>query len=295
MDIKLIAYENVPCWYELSFWESETGPSVILRIHKDFIKSLKDHKMDLRNSFLIKSFQDKFKIASFSGDFNGDIGFGGVLKNIGEKDGFIGFEVKVPKIIKTTGTCNECKGTGNNGDSDISCGWCRGTGIGRSYDWSSAYAISASFTIVFGILFLGGCHQTSSSSVQLMEVRTTTENGMHGGSLYGHISIPLKEWIQSVGEAKIPEMVHAMETTYDTMMGKEDYHRFSFNAYARERGGFTTSCPGDACGLHPTDWNMSKGKGYEYSCHNVDTPAQQLTLLAGLAALHDRVRKEIKI
>lgn len=30
---------------------------------------------------------------------------------------------------------------------------------------------------------------------------------------------------------------------------------------------------------------------YEFSCNNIDTFAQQLTLLAGLAALHDKIRK----
>jgi hypothetical protein len=31
--------------------------------------------------------------------------------------------------------------------------------------------------------------------------------------------------------------------------------------------------------------------GFEFSCHNTDTPMQQLTILASLAALHDLVRK----
>ena len=48
-----------------------------------------------------------------------------------------------------------------------------------------------------------------------------------------------------------------------------------------------------ACGLNPSHDHMDIGQGYEFSCHNTDTPAQQLTLLAGLAALHDLVRKDM--
>lgn len=53
------------------------------------------------------------------------------------------------------------------------------------------------------------------------------------------------------------------------------------------------NCPGNACGIHPViHWEEGEN-GYKFSCHNVDTPMQQLTLLAGLATLHDKARQEM--
>ena len=54
-------------------------------------------------------------------------------------------------------------------------------------------------------------------------------------------------------------------------------------------------CPGNACGIHPTEVDLRYDLGgYEFSCHNVDSPAQQMALIVGLAALHDMARKEMK-
>ena len=58
-----------------------------------------------------------------------------------------------------------------------------------------------------------------------------------------------------------------------------------------KNGRLIMNCPGDACGIHPENWYEENDKGYEFNCHNVDSPMQQITLLAGLAALHDEARR----
>ncbi len=87
-----------------------------------------------------------------------------------------------------------------------------------------------------------------------------------------------------------------MKKCWDRLFGLKDYDKWSFRVSVGD-GFITIDCPGNACGIHP-DHNaglrIEKDEGYEFTCHNVDSPAQQLTLLAGLAALHDKARKEIK-
>jgi hypothetical protein len=58
------------------------------------------------------------------------------------------------------------------------------------------------------------------------------------------------------------------------------------------RGFFHLDCPGNACGLDPSDHPESLIKGYEFCPHNTDTPKQQLTLLTGLAAICTLAKKE---
>ncbi len=76
------------------------------------------------------------------------------------------------------------------------------------------------------------------------------------------------------------------------MWDSDSFSRHSFQADLKNGGGLCMSCPGDACGIHPSDWyDVGKESGYRFSCHNTDNYMQQLTLLSGLACLHDLARK----
>ena len=94
-------------------------------------------------------------------------------------------------------------------------------------------------------------------------------------------------------DTEIIEVRKAMIAVWKKMFGKlEAYDKYSFIAkVAYKDGWFNMSCPGDACGLHPAD-NMGtvSGRGYKFSCHNVDNPMQQIALLAGLAVLCDKAK-----
>ena len=90
-------------------------------------------------------------------------------------------------------------------------------------------------------------------------------------------------------------IVHVRVFVYMTVVRPQ--HDFRAGVFS-EFGWLNTDCPGNACGLNPSldaEYDMKKPcHGYKFSCHNVDTAAQQLTLLAGVAALHDKARQEIK-
>jgi len=295
MNIKSIIDENMPCWYELSFLETENVPSIIFRLHRDFVGYIKEKKIDFNNSFIAKSLKEEFELKDFLSDFDGDIGIGGVLKFLGVKDEFYEFETKVPKIKIDGGKCSSCDGLGERELFNDICPSCKGTGIGYIIDCEKIINFSASYTIMSGFLSGWGKENTSSSKLpQLFSLHTILRRGDHGSSLNGEISIPLKTWIMSSAKrgTEMPEVVSAMRKTYRKMMGPGDY--FSIYAYWDDSGHFYTQCPGNACGLCSADFT-EKGKGIKFNCHNVDLPEQQFTLIAGLAALHDRARKEIKI
>ena len=261
MKFRMITQENVPCWYELSFVEDKK-PAIILRVHKEFITNLSPIPKDAP---IIKLFMEEFKFRNFIGTFNKNFGFDDSFRRLGEKKNFVEFAVEIPKS-KTS--------------------------------WQSAYAISASFTVFTGLakfLKVG----TSAPFPQLMTIKTVTKEDMCGGSLSGEFSIPLVRWLVGLykknSEPIIPEIIEAMKIAYRYMVGLRRFDQFDFRArVAYEYGWLNISCPGNAAGLHPDDnaeFDMKRGLGYEFCSHNVDTPVQQITLLAGLATLHDQVRE----
>lgn len=296
MKFRRVFLENIPCWYELA-WQKKT-PAIILRVHKDFIKTVP--VLSEKNPLIGKLMKD-FQFSSFSGGFDRNFGFNntlfeGTFEYTGEKDEFTEFLIRIPKVkVKTHENCRYCGGSGYEEESDRECLHCDGTGIKYDYKWQPANAVSASFTIFFWLANHPDKEDTSAPFPQLMTVETITREGMHGGSLSGEISIPLRKWLISLGDGvNIPEMLQAMKKAYAQMLGVHNFDEFHFRVDVRENGGFIADCPGDACGVHPSSWYMQKEEGYEFSCHNVDNPVQQITLLSGLAALHDKARREIK-
>ncbi len=292
MDPIMIRYKDARCWYELLY--QENPPSIGLRIHKEFIES---NKIDFGKVPMVRYLAEKLRMSAFSGDFTRDIGFGGILKRKGEKDGFIKFMAEIPQVKKKTDKeCTDCKGTGKRKyDPDEKCSFCDGSGREWIIDWKEAYAISASFSVFTE--WLKFCEiETSSAYPQLLTVQTITEQDMHGGggSLSGDISISMHNWLKSLGErVELTGMVRAMKIAYDRMYGLSNSNQYRFNAYTAN-GRFIANCPGDACDLHPADWYENKGQGFKLSCHNVDTPMQQIMLLTALAVLHSMARKKIK-
>jgi len=294
-DIKILIRENIPCWYELS-WR-KTKPAVILRIHKDFIKNIES--IPKKNRWA-DGLREEFKFTSFTDSLNGNFGFDNAFIRKGETEEFVEFVVGIPKIRQKTGNpCPNCKGSGKDHFLERECSWCRGTKMEHKDDWRPVYAISASFTVFSQLSFFSE-KETSSSLIQLMTIQSLTRRGMHGGSISGHFSVPLCNWMDSLrerGESRIIEMVEAMQIVYKRMWGGFPFSRkYDFRASVDYEGGWlNTSCPGNACGLNPKHMGPKKGSGYEFSSHNVDTPAQQLEIIASLAALHDKARREIKI
>lgn len=293
--MKILIRENKPCLYELS-WKPRI-PAILFKIHKDVIEKKGSVSDDAP---IIRGLKERFNLKDFLTDFTGDFGFGGVFKNCGQDSEFIKFNIDIPIIESKDGKCDGCDGTGENKDLG-ECTYCDGSGDKFKYDWNLSYSISASFTVLLTFLYTIE-NEVESKLLQLLEVDTITSEGIHGGSLGGQFSIPLVNWLKKFKSSEdIPEIKKAMRRVYKHMFCNNiKYVGMDFRVgFGSSRNGrIIIDCPGDACGIHPAEVYCSdrdnEDIGYNFSCHNVDSPAQQLTLLVALAALHDRVRKEIK-
>lgn len=295
--MKILIRERISCWYELSFRKEK--PAIILRIHRDFIANTEPIR---QIAPIVKGFMKHFGFKRFNGSLAGNFGFDDSFVFNGIKGDFAEFAVNIPEVRKhTSKKCEYCNGSGRDRLLRDECFRCDGTGKEWFYDWKSVYAISASFTTIFHRMHFPD-KETSSFSPQLMIVSTVTQNDMHGGSLGGQYSIELCDWMRSLylrnnDRYEITEMVEAMKVAHRKMSGP---FRFGQEHYIRARiensnSWLNIDCPGDACGLHPGDgFGPQEGQGYEFACHNVDNPIQQITLLVGLAALHDKARREMK-
>jgi len=290
--MKMITHERVPCWYELSW--NEGLRILIVRVHENFLKKMR--KMAIGNAIAV-SFAKEFGFKKFENDPMKDFGFEGVLHNKGVSDGFMEYSILIPKVkIKTEENCHHCQGSGKRDQfPDEACLSCNGDGKERDYDYTAAYAISASLTLLF--IILDDDADTGADVPQLLTVRTMCVREAHGGSMSGSYSVDFVEWLSGFKENQsIPEMEKAMMLAYERMMTLRFESRASFRAFINDdRGWLNVSIPGDACGLNPSySMRCHENEGYDFSCHNVDTAVQQLTLLCGLAALHDRARHELK-
>jgi len=290
MNLKIVSADAIPCWYELS-WSKRLG--IILRVHLDFVNKIKRIP---RNSPIVRKHSGDFKFSKFSGDFGKDFGFNDSLKFLGEKNNFQEYIVPTPLVKKDTGKkCSSCNGLGTNEFDGDKCLFCKGTGRSLVYDYTEAFAVSATLTILFLLMRFPEI-ETSCSLLQLMTVQTISIAGPNGGSISGECNREVVDWIIKHGSNKAPAIVSAMRSVWKKMEGgiSSFYnHCFQVNL-SGDTGLFHICCPGDACEIGPncdSGFNVGEGEGYEFSPHNIDNPIQQLTLLASLAVLHDLVRK----
>ena len=288
--MKVLVLNILPCWWELSWYP--IIPAILLNVHDDYIAANGPIPTDHPNvGYLAK----ELELPPFSGDFGKDFGFGAQFRKIPSRNGFARFQIEIPRVRRQTGKrCPDCRGTGKDHLlAGRECFDCRGAGMEHVIDYSTANAISATFTLftMQAEYFQG---QTSAPFPQLLTVSTHTQPNMGGGSLHGMYGIPLCRFLCRLGErVRIPEMEQAMLTAYRYMLEPASYDtgNYDFRAQVERKGWLNVSCPGEACGLHPAH-ELVEGRGYEVTSHNVDSPAQQITLLAGLAALHDQARRE---
>ncbi len=293
--MKMLHRENIPCWYELSWRSSWRWPAIILRLHKDFLRDLPPMTTETP---IVAHYLEAYKEFPFQGSFDRDFGFNGALRFKGYSGGFVVFHGLLPAIKEWSDEpCLHCDGSGWEPSGSKRCYSCEGKGKDYTYNWDLLLPLSASLAFITQLLAYPE-KETSSGLSQLLEVQVLT-NRRSEGEIYavgGTYSVPLVRWMSSLGvHVKMSEMVEAMMIAYARMAGKGHLSVHRFRASIDSKGGWlNTDCPGDGCGLHPSDGSLEEGMGYEFSCHNVDSPVQQLTLLAGLAALHDRARREIQ-
>lgn len=162
-------------------------------------------------------------------------------------------------------------------------------------NWYSLYSICASLNFLSRVLVVAG-EGGGDIKPQLLELSLLTERGMNGSALSVKLARAFIPWIVSQAEyldqyqERHPLIVGPMKAAYEHMVWRESLGRFF--AFFRPPKWVNLSVPGNACGLDPEDYSTREPEvGYELLSHNVDTPIQQLSLLMGIAAMHDEARK----
>lgn len=285
--------EVVPCWYELSWrpGKAKDPPGIAIRLHEDLIRAQPRVKEDAP---IVLNLKAEFGLGDFHSSPEKELfGFDPApMHRASVTNGFVEFLLPMPAIERPTGKkCRECKGKGKKDDFD--CHYCRGDGIERKMSWDAAHAAAATVA-VFSVWTGWSDIETSASVPQLMEIHSGISRESH--PLSGSYGIPFMKWLSEfrVGE-EFDEAVYAMRETYGFFFGdNRNMWASCFSTRLLYLGYLVLDCPGDACGIHPNHHGNTPDHGCEFTCHNLDTAAQQLTLLAGLAALHDRARKEMK-
>jgi len=179
------------------------------------------------------------------------------------------------------------------------CLSCRGTGKEIEYRWKEITKTACTLDILTRCLH-GGIEinkLTSSKKNQLLSLSTIYREGPHGGSLDGEISPCFASWIETLGnEYRFEQTINNMKYAENKMFGldKEGFRMHEFDAFVRGKNRLCIGVPGDRTSIHPSGWYYEKDRGYEFSCHNVDNPAQQLELIIGLASICDKYREENK-
>lgn len=280
--MKLMQYDRISRKYHL-FW-SQNQNSIVIQIHKDcarFVKPIPVNSPWVRA--MSKTHDADGLFDSFCGDLSGEFfGFNQLIRKTCQSGDLIEFSVPVPEVKKEVGVCGECGGVGKRDELDVFF-YCKGSGRRYVYDWRTAYLTTSSLAILFDALYM--CDETLANDYQHVIVTMMAEYGMHGSSLCGCFGIDFCEFICKDTMARkiaLANAVEAMRGAYGRMMVCQDYDRFRVNA---NDGYLTLDCPGEACGIHLTDHDRKEERGCEFSCHNVDTPAQSLTLLASISSL----------
>ncbi len=258
------ANEFIPVWYELGFKGSDT---ILIRIHRAVIGGLKIIKKDLP---YIKDFAEAFSSQTFPEFIEPSEteawGFGKVLvpSESGNPD-WIVYECKLP--------------------------------VFKNDEWlPNDYAIRSTLSVLFLFLqiFEG---ETDSALPQLIVISNLrVDNGIYGGAICAELAPTVAEWLSKKDENFILTEVEECMVLADKYMfryeGRELY-RSDFRVNCQKPKWVHLNVPGNSCGLDPDYYRTRDNdlSGYKLTPHNTDSSLHQLTLLVGLAKLHELVRK----
>jgi len=285
--------KDVPCWCWISFRDNPLG--IAVGIHKEVANLLEDKQMI---AFLL----EKFKFQEFL-KMSDDVQFfgfdhAGIKKDAGE---FVEIFFAIPPIdVVTDKTCPHCKGTGEDSYFKYPCSYCEGTKKEISHDYKSISAVSASLAVLFRCpQMYSPDEETTSGANQLIALDIVCSSEMGGSGIGGVWSAEFcnyLRWLYNNPERKkqvFEEAVKAMKAIHFHCYYRKDkdLYRDEFWVSVEANAWLLINFSGDRCGIHPSE-SSSFGRGCEFSCHNVDTPVQQLGLLAALSVIHDKARED---
>lgn len=273
-------------------WDAER---VALRIyvHRFFLEH-DPHAVYPYGPDLISSLTELgFGISDFCGNLRSLMGFGinGAFVPVDScHPSFVEFLVPYPQVDRVVGACDRCDDYGGA----THCLACQGSGERREIDWQAVNAISFSLHLFFRTVQFPDALPVHDEP-QLMEIEVSA--GRDRAGISGEFSLPFRAWLSSrLRNSRIDEAERAMAQAHMRLFGLSDMDpslaAFQFRAGIDfDAGWLNMSCPGFGGGgasIHPNHSSFCD-PGYEFLSHGMDTPMQMLTILAGLAALHEKV------
>lgn len=288
----LIAHEDVPCWYELG-WDA-LAIALVIRIRKECCHLLP--ALDTDHRIISPYFTDK-RFKSFQGNVEQGFGFNGAFtcKHVDQE--WATLEGKIPTLVRGVQPCPKCSGTLRTASRAArgDCHTCDGNGRIYDIDWRAAFTFSTSCALLFEMLLPLYEGSTAKGRPQLLTLQCMAEERMHGGSLWGFVSKALALWGKASGRDEVLEVTTAMRAAMQQLVQGHAINEVDSTYCRIEGGNVYAQCPGDATEIHPENGFISEvSEGYKLACHNVDGAWQQLTFLAGLGALCDLARSEMK-
>jgi len=300
IEFRTIMKHNIPCWYELS-WRPEL-PAIVLRVRKDFAEYISESTKLSDETPAVAELAERFRFKKFDADLRSKFGFDDAFEPAKDDGDFFSFVIRIPCVRHfTENPCRMFSTSGKLGHSEECV--CGGTGKDYEYRQKPLFAISASLA-VFSFFARYGYQPsefvTSASKPQILLFTLSADTGMHGSYINGEYSIALIRWLRTSlftsreREPVIRTVRNASISAHRKMCGMVmEFEDFEFRIALHGDGEFHISVPGDACGIDPgyryTRYSIDS-EGYEFSGHNVDSPIQQIAILAGLSALHDSAR-----
>lgn len=281
-----IERENRPAIYELSV--GLNNQSLIVSIHQDVYSEVQKmlQSVGLRPWFL----SEDLNLPQFLSPSKSWLwwGFGPVADNLpAPKGSFVPIEVILPRIVKYPPGYELAK------TLDLpKVPWEEGydcTLWQPDFDWNFAHAVSATLTLLFKSLSTVEIPMDSEKP-QLVEVDMSTNLNNNPISVtLGRSILPYLN--RQFNNSHSQKAENVIREAYQYMMGKDEFSMNRFRVLYREHRWVNLIVPGDACGLNPDGYYNTDKEGYTIYPHNVDSVAQQLTLLMGIAAIHQEARE----
>lgn len=177
--------------------------------------------------------------------------------------------------------CSQCHGTGYDDWLDNECISCNGTGTARKeINWTLSNVIVANLQFIFSFL-----NTKVNSEQQELEIIIYRGHDPEGVDINGRVNTSITEWLKGIKEKSTSSILKIMRDIYYYLDDSQpnEFQDFNFSMkISPESGFFYLDCPGNATGIYAGNTRLDS----EIYSHNVDTPMQVLTLLAGLLKMN---------
>lgn len=168
----------------------------------------------------------------------------------------------------------------------------------RIIDWPPAIQVAASLVVLFLALEY---HERFNENYACKHSQTI-KYGMccrpesNGGSLWATVCPSIRQLTEGNREQAEAKARQAMLEVGQKMWPgyfsvDTRYREQGYRAYSYTGAGLYLEVPGDACSLYTDSDFFSREPGWQFSSHNIDSPIQSLSLLAGIATINRLYRE----